>query len=116
MKYWFALGVTFALCFLPFIAPGADRENEGSSGPTTEAQKKYAALVKGYEEARNEYFKAYQKAKTDQDREKLSYPDPQSYAQRFLDLAKAYPADSAAVEALVWIGQNCRGGEPFDQS
>src|SRR4030095_9964418 len=70
-----------------------------------------------YDAARENYFKEYQKAKTDAEREKLSYPQPENYAKRFLDLAKANPKDDAAIDALVWIGQNYRNsGNEIDEA
>jgi hypothetical protein len=80
------------------------------------ASQRYEALVKEYETAREEYYKAYSQAKTDAAREQLRYPQPDTYATRFLALAQESPRDSAALDALVWIATNCREGEARETS
>src|SRR5262245_59194354 len=71
---------------------------------------RYDALVKEYESARAKYFKEYGEAKTDEERQKLRYPQADTYAPRFLQLAQESPKDSAALDPLVWIATNCRSG------
>jgi hypothetical protein len=80
------------------------------------ASKRYDALVKEYESAREAYFKSYSQAKTDEARRKLNYPQAESYAARFLALAQENPQDSAALDALVWIATNCRNGKERETS
>jgi hypothetical protein len=75
------------------------------------ASERYEALVKEFETARADYFKASSKAKSDAEREKLRYPQAETYAARFLTLARENPSDSAALDALVWIATNCRNGD-----
>ncbi len=80
------------------------------------ASERYEALVKEYDTAREKYFTAYSQAKTDAEREKLRYPQAESYAARFLALAQENPRDSAALDALVWIVTNCRSGKQRETS
>ena len=117
MKRWL-LWMTFLAAFaLPLIGQDDDdQDSDAKKAPATEAQKKYHALVKEYDAARDGYFKAYQKAKTDQEREKLSYPQAETYAKRLLDLARDNAKDPGAVDALVWIGRSCRHGNELDES
>jgi hypothetical protein len=81
-----------------------------------EGQKEFEAITQQYENARGEFFRAYEAAKTDEDRARLSYPEPQAYAGRFLALAKKYPKDPAAVDALVWIVTNVNPGPDYDRA
>ena len=80
------------------------------------ASKRFDALVKEYESAREEYFKSYSQAKTDEARQKLKYPQAESYAARFLALAQENPRHGAALDALVWIATNCRNGKERETS
>jgi len=120
MKLWLTILTLLALGVASTHAQErGDSPNADSKAPSTKARNQYEALVKEYDAARESYFKEYQKAKTDAEREKLSYPQPEKYAKRFLDLAKANPKDDAAVDALVWIGQHYRNsgneiGEALD--
>jgi AhpC/TSA family len=117
MKRWLLLTALLAAFALPLFSQDDDeQQSDVKKGRLNEAQMKYAALVKEYDTARDNYFKAYQKAKTDEERAKLSYPQPDAYAKRFLDLAKEDPKDPAAVDALVWIGKSCRSGNELDES
>jgi len=117
MKHWLLLIAIALACALPLRAQGDDDADDAKSdAPATEAQTKYKALVTQYDVAVAKYSKDYQQAKTDAEREKLNYPQPDSYAGWFLSLAKEYPKDRAAVDALVWIGQHCRDGKELDES
>lgn len=80
------------------------------------ASERYEALVKEFEKAREAYSKAYDEARTDAAREKLQWPRAETYAKRFLALAQENPADSAALDPLVWIVSNCRDGEEHETS
>jgi hypothetical protein len=88
-------------------------KKKDKAGP---ASARYEALVKEYETAREEYFKASSQAKTDAEREKLRYPQAETYATRLLALARENPQDSAALDALVWITTNCRSGAERETS
>lgn len=95
-------------------AQAEDRPKKNES--TSALSKRYEALVKEFQTAREEYFKASSAAKTDAEREKLRYPQPGSYAKRFLELAQEDLRDSAALDALVWISTNCRDGKERETS
>lgn len=91
-------------------AAATKKEQAGS------ARDRYEALVKEHETALSEFRAAYTKAKTDAEKAKLSYPQAETYASRFLALAEENPKDSAALDALVWIATNCRGGKERETS
>jgi hypothetical protein len=73
--------------------------------PKTPAQE-YQALVKEFNDAQQEYFKAATAAKTDEERQKAfqeKYPQPAKFSKRFLELAQKNAKDPVAVDALVWV-------------
>ena len=75
-------------------------------------------IVGEYDKAQQEFFKAYQAAGTDKDRETVgaTYPSPQAYAPRLLRLAKEHPNDSVAEDALVWVVTRARFGKECDEA
>lgn len=91
------------------LAAGDDKTGPAASTPAGQ----YDALVNEYQKAQQDFFKVYNNAKTDEEREKLSdkYPQPQAYSPRFLDLARKYPKDPVAFNALVWVVTNDRYGQ-----
>jgi hypothetical protein len=60
----------------------------------------YKRLTKEFEAAQQEFSKAYGRAKTDEEREKLKYPDQGKYARNLLAAAEKDPKDAGAVDAL----------------
>lgn len=79
--------------------------------PKTAAEQ-YQALMKDLMAERNEYIKAMQAAKDDDERQKIfneKYPKPQKYAAKFLELAKKSPTEPAAFDALSWLCINVPG-------
>ena len=75
-------------------------------------RQRYQALFEEHQKAMQQFMDVYQKAKTDQEKRNLvqeKYPQPQSYARRFLEIAESAPQDPAAVDALIWIVQHARG-------
>ena len=80
------------------------------------ARKQYEQIVREREAAEKKWREGHNEAKTDAERSKLKYPQPQQYAARLLAVAKEHPRDPAAIDALVWIGQNCRDGDELDEA
>jgi hypothetical protein len=75
------------------------------TGATTPAAA-YRALVAEYNKAQQDFSTAYRAAKTQEERQKLyqsSYPNPQKYAGRFLELATKNPKDPVALDAAIWV-------------
>ncbi len=75
--------------------------------PKTPAER-YTGILKEFQTEQQAFFKAYQAAKSDEERQKLKFPEARVYAKRLLDLAKDNPQDAAAVDALVWVIQAAR--------
>jgi hypothetical protein len=89
------------LVFIPALR-ATDEPPEKAKTP----RQRYQALFDEQQKAMQQFMDVYQKAKTDQERNKLiqeKYPQPQSYARRFLEIAQSAPQDEAAVDALIWI-------------
>jgi hypothetical protein len=84
----------------------------GDKSETPTPAEQYQKLEKEYQTALTELRKAYEEAKTQQDKQKvLQEKHPRDkYAQRFLELAEKNPKDPAAVDALVWILTHGGGG------
>src|SRR6185437_15642566 len=64
------------------------------------------ALKKEVEGARTKFYDAYEKAKTDKERQQLRDAQNKKIgacAGRALELARKHPKDPAAVDALSWI-------------
>jgi hypothetical protein len=110
-KLWIRTGV-----LLGFASALCAQEPSKSSDSSPAARRDYERLVKEYETARNDYFKAYEAAKSDGAREKLKYPEASTYAPRFLDLARKHPKDPAAIDALVWVAVNSNRGTEFEEA
>ena len=69
---------------------------------------RFQALVKAQQKAQQDFSDAYQAAKTEADRQKVSnelgsQSRPESHAGAFLALMKEHPKDPAALEALRWL-------------
>ena len=87
--------------------PAAQPESTKTPTKAGAPQAQYQALVDDYEKARKDFFDAYGKA-SEQERQKLVYPQPEKFSDRFMTLATEHPNDPAALDALVWVATNCR--------
>src|SRR6516164_5813190 len=79
-----------------------DKKKEKPKSPAEQLR----VLEKDFNDAQQDFFKAYQSAKSDDEREKLvkeKMPKAEKLAPRFLELAEKNPKDPAAVDALVWV-------------
>jgi hypothetical protein len=86
-----------------------------ADSPTPAEQ--YKALVKKFNDASLEFSKLYQKATTDEERSQVfrkHYPNADQHAEGFLALAKKYPKDPVAVDALVWAATHANGQPLYD--
>src|SRR5438552_2565114 len=84
-------------------------EDEGQGKQPTTPEQQYKALLKTYNDAFQEYAKAYREAKTPEEQQKVvqeKYPWPDKYASKFLELAEKNPKEPFAEEALIWIVTN----------
>jgi hypothetical protein len=89
------------LTSLAFFVP-ALLADEPPKKPTPDQQ--YQNLQMEYETALKEYRKAFNDAKTPQERQKLTKEYPWAkFAPRFLELAEKQPKDDAAFHALQWV-------------
>jgi thiol-disulfide isomerase/thioredoxin len=92
--------------------PALAADDKPKDKPTT-PQEQYQALLKEQQDAMNAFSQAYQKAKTEEERNKIieeKYPKPEKLAPKFLELAEKNPKDPVALQALTWVVTNDRGG------
>lgn len=99
-------------------SPALRAEDKPQDKNKPSPQDQFRALVKEYSEAQQEYFKAMREAKSDADRQKALEKNPKAekFAPRFLELAEKNPKEPVAVDALVWIANNSRGGAKAERS
>lgn len=92
------------------LPPGA-RADEPNKQAKGEPAKEFAAIQKDWAEAQQAFMKAYQGAKTNEERTQVlreKRPQPKAYAERCLKLAESHPDSPVAVEALGWVIANGR--------
>jgi hypothetical protein len=103
------VGGVLALLLLALPALRADDPKDKPKTP----KEQYEALLKEQNDAMQAFFKAYQEAKTQEEKNKLfqeKYPNPAKMAPKFLELAEKNPKDPVAVDALIWVVNNSYGG------
>jgi len=79
-------------------------------------QSRLRAVLEDYNRAMKDFIEARQKAKTADERNQIArekYPQPRTYAHRFLELADSAPDDPAAADALVWVVERNVDGPDF---
>jgi len=72
-------------------------------------EEQYKALLKEYDDAFQDYVKAFREAKTPQDQQKVieeKYPRPDKCAAKLLELVEIRPKAPFAEDALIWIVTN----------
>src|SRR5687768_6252549 len=62
----------------------------------------YQRINKAFEAERQAFFDAQKKAASDEERQKIGFPDRDKYVGQMLALVEKNPKDPAAIEALVW--------------
>ncbi|MEJ7636504.1 MAG: TlpA disulfide reductase family protein [Singulisphaera sp.] len=67
----------------------------------------YHALVSEYDATLKQYAEAWLRAKTKEEREKVRATAPKpDFQNRFMELARRNPEDSAAIDAIAWVFRN----------
>src|SRR5688572_17303779 len=100
---WFFIAV-IAILFASIPVRGAEKLDI----PT-----EYQRINKAFEAERQAFFDAQKKAKSDEEREKIAFPDRDKYVGQMLALVEKNPKDPAAIEALVWaLGYSRHNSEP----
>jgi hypothetical protein len=105
-------GVLLLLLALPAL--GAD--DKPKDKPLT-PEEQYQALLKEQADAMDAFREAYQKAQTEEEKNKVfeeKYPQPAKLAPKFLELAEKNPTDPVAVDALAWVVSNGNGARSPD--
>jgi tetratricopeptide (TPR) repeat protein len=108
-----ALGILGLLVVVPALwaldDPKDKDKTKPKSGKPPTPQEAYQAIEKEYQKAQQDFFKAYQAAKTNEEKQKIyekQYPKVEDYVSRFLELAEKHAKDPVAEKALTWIVQN----------
>jgi hypothetical protein len=106
-------GVLALLLALP--AWGDDKPKDKPMRP----QEQYQALLKEHDDAMKVFNEALRQARTEEEKNKVLQEKSRSagkLAPRFLELAEKNPKAAAAVDALVWVVVNDRGGTGGEDS
>jgi hypothetical protein len=98
------------LAMLVGFAPAAwaddPPKDAGKDGKAATPAAEFKALMSELQKKRQEAVKAYREAKTDEERQKslTAFREvPQAFAGRAVELAKKYPKDKVAVQALSFV-------------
>jgi peroxiredoxin len=103
--YRIAGTVLVLLLAWPTLTDKGKSQDKTKKEPMSPAEQ-LKALVKEYQDTQQVWGKALRATKTDAERLKVTEELLQvekKYAARFLDLAKKYPTDTAAVDTLLWV-------------
>jgi hypothetical protein len=88
---------------------GQSDGDPGAGNPTSAAQVAFEALEAEYSAAQKQYFRPFDEANSDADREKVILDPAQDpgprFAPRFVDLAEEHSGSPAAVAAWMWVIQ-----------
>jgi len=84
--------------------------------PAADAGARYDDLEREFQRAQEEYYAPFEKARTDEERQKIRL-DPEReptrvFVPRFQDLARSAKGQDAGARALLWIVENSRGDDP----
>jgi len=108
--------VAICLAALLLLGPpiGAQESAKPKAPPANEQiplspAEQFKAISLEYAKATSAFLAEYRKAKTQEERQKLKFPNPEPVAQKCLDLARKYPKDPVAEDALVWVVQRTGG-------
>jgi len=101
VKFW------VLLCAFPLVTLAA--EKNGSP-----AKQEFSKIVQEQKDAERQAQEAYSKAKTADEKSAAKWPSAEEYAHRVLGVAQKYPDDPVALDALIWIAQNCRRGDDLN--
>jgi hypothetical protein len=103
MRWLLAAGFTALL-----LAPAGRASEDPPDSKKRTPRQQFQAVNDDYTKAMQAFQEAYQKAKTPEEKNKVStekYPDQNKFAERFMAVATSAPKDPAAVDALIWVVQ-----------
>lgn len=95
------------------VAPEPSNEDQDADQDDDSPAAQFKALEGEYTKAMQAFMAAYSKAKPEE-RQKLfeeKYPQPEDFAERFMEFAEQHPDAPEAVDALVWVVNRVRTGD-----
>jgi hypothetical protein len=98
-------GLLVCLLAWPALADDDKSKDKDKQSPAEQVK----AIIKEYQDAQRDFSKAYQEAKTEEDRQKIikeKYPQPDKFAPRLLAVAEKNSKDQGALDALIWVVTN----------
>jgi hypothetical protein len=112
-------GIALALALSGGAAHAQDAPPPAAEPPAAEAQEapvqeQVDAVLERYDEAYEEFNKAWGAAETDEERQRAfeeSYPDGDAFAAELMAIAEVHPKDPAVAEAYEWILRNASDRE-----
>jgi hypothetical protein len=111
----FTVCVAVGLVALSTSGRADDRKKaDAAKAEKADPAKELAAVEKDWAAAQAAFMKAYQEAKTGQERKQVlkeKRPKEDPFAERCLKLAEANPGSPAATKALFWVLANARNSE-----
>ena len=93
-------------------------ESTETAEPEKSPAEQITALLDEFKTKMDEFRTAYQEA-SDSERRKVFtelYPKPQDYSGKLMDLARENPDVSNAMDALLWVARNSRGGNDMKEA
>jgi hypothetical protein len=109
------VGIVVALLAGPVLADDDKPKDKAKAPDKQTPAEQYQALVKEHMDAQQAYFKKYQEAKSQDDKQKVLKElrqQGEKFAPKFLNLAEKHPKDAAAVDALIWVMTNVNVQSP----
>jgi hypothetical protein len=106
--------VPLAGLLLAWHSPAQDPTPGSESRSALTPKEKVEAIDKEMNEARDEFFKLYKEAKTDEEKGTLfkeKYPKPENWFPKMFEIAKEDPKGEGALAALVWVVSHDQRGK-----
>lgn len=106
------LAVALAAVLVTPLVPA--QESEPADATLDPGRPQLEELKAGFQQARRDWWTAYEEAETDEARHALvdEQPEPEGWFDRFLALADEHPGTEVAGEALAWIAGHAEDGRP----
>jgi len=102
----------------PGIRADEKKKEAKSDQEKPDPAKELAKIQKDFNDAQQAFFKAYQEAKTNEERQEVlkeKRPKPADFADRYLKVVETYPNSPQAAQAITWLLSQGRGTKAGDK-